>query len=157
MIIHITNSQKNLQFSLASLRKMIPFLLKNLNIHTDELSLNFVSKKKMGIVHEEFFSDPSPTDCMSFPIDPPSESRDSHHVLGEIFVCPQIAVEYALEHNLDPHKELTLYIIHGILHLIGYDDIKEDDRQKMREAEEHCLSILSPFSLHPPAKKACLK
>jgi probable rRNA maturation factor len=157
MIIHITNSQKNLRFSLASLKKMIPFLLNNLNIHTDELSLHFVSKKKMGIVHEEFFSDPSPTDCMSFPIDPPSESRDFHHVLGEIFVCPQVAVEYALENDLDPYKELTLYIIHGILHLIGYDDIQEVDRKKMRVMEEHCLSILAPFSLHPPLKKACLK
>ncbi len=152
MIIHINNSQKNLSFSLPTLRKMLPFLLEKLRVHTDELSLHFVSKKKMGQVHEEFFSDPSPTDCMSFPIDAPSESRNSHHVLGEIFVCPQVAVEYALENDLDPHEELTLYIIHGLLHLIGYDDIKENDREKMREAEKQCLSILAPFSLKPKIK-----
>ena len=89
---------------------------------------------------------------MSFPIDPPSEDRDFHHVLGEIFVCPKVAVEYALENDLDPHKELTLYVIHALLHLIGYDDIDESDRKKMREEEKRCLSIVEPFSLKPKKK-----
>jgi probable rRNA maturation factor len=147
MIIHIHNSQKDLSFSLATLKKMIPFLLEKLDVHTDEISLNFVSKKRMGIVHDEFFSDPSPTDCMSFPIDPPSETKIPHHVLGEIFVCPKVAIEYSEENNTDPYTELTLYVLHAILHLIGYDDIDPEDRKEMRVMEKECLSIVAPFSL----------
>lgn len=137
---------------------MIPCLLKKLDIETDEVILHFVTKKKMGKIHEDFFSDPSPTDCMSFPIDSPkSKSKGKEpHILGEIFVCPKVALEYAQEKNLDPYTETTLYIIHGLLHLIGYDDLDAKSRKKMRQMEKTCQALIHPFSLQIP-KKDCLK
>jgi probable rRNA maturation factor len=157
MITTIYNKQKDLPIRATRLKKMVPFLLEQLDIKTDEVIIHFVSKKTMGKIHEEFFSDPSPTDCMSFPIDPPEKnSPSSHHILGEIFVCPQVAVEYSLSKDQDPFDETTLYIIHGLLHLLGYDDIDPKDRKKMRQMEKACKALIAPFSLDPQ-KKDCLK
>ena len=130
---------------------MIPFLLDELKIYTDEVILHFVIKSKMGKVHEAFFDDPSPTDCMSFPIDPPlkEKSSETHHVLGEIFVCPKVALEYAKAESLDPHLETTLYIVHGLLHLLGYDDLDPVSRKEMRKMEKKCLKSIDSFSIKP--------
>ena len=158
MIITVHNRQKDLPISVASLKKMIPFLLEKLEVYTDEIILHFVAKPKMGKIHETFFSDPSPTDCMSFPIDPPlkEKSTTTHHILGEIFVCPQIAIEYAAQDNLDPHLETTLYVIHGLLHLLGYDDLDPISRKAMRKMEKKCLKIVDSFSIIPKKTKKLL-
>jgi probable rRNA maturation factor len=148
MITTIYNTQKDLPLSLASIRLMIPFLLEHLEISTDEVVLHFVSQKAIERLHDEFFSDPSPTDCISFPIDTPQKtaSKLKHHVLGEVFVCPKVALQYAKEHSLDPYEETKLYVIHGILHLIGYDDLTYLDRRTMRKMEEKCRHLCKPFS-----------
>lgn len=149
MIVTIYNKQKDLSLSLANARLMISFLLKNLHISTDEVIFHFVSKAAIGKMHASFFDDPSPTDCISFPLDPAdtSPSDEKHRILGEVFVCPQVAIEYAEENNLDPHEETALYMIHGILHLLGYDDLTPSDRRKMRQMEQKCLKICKPFPL----------
>src|SRR3990167_6704400 len=117
MIITVQNKQKDLSISIPAIKKIIPFLLQELGFVTDELNVYFLTKEKMGQVHADFFSDPSPTDCMSFPLDLPvrEKSDQEHHILGEIFVCPQVAVEYAIKKNLDPYQETTLYLVHGLL------------------------------------------
>lgn len=149
MITTIYNKQKDLALSIATIKLMVPFLLRNLNISTDEVILHFVSKTAIGKVHDSFFADPSPTDCISFPIDSPEtkEEEGKQRILGEVFVCPKVAIEYATEQRLDPHLETKLYIIHGILHLIGYDDMDSPSRRKMRQMEQKCLKICEPFSL----------
>jgi probable rRNA maturation factor len=149
MIVTVYNRQKDLPISVANVKLMVPFLLRTLAISTDEVILHFVSEKMISEVHEDFFSDPSPTDCISFPIDSPKkgESDKKHTILGEVFICPKIALEYSKTKNLDPYKETTLYLIHGLLHLIGYDDIDSSSRRKMRQMEQKCLKICEPFSL----------
>ena len=97
-----------------------------------EFIIHFVSKKEIAEIHGDFFNDPSPTDCITFPF------RDSD-LLGEIFICPQMAIEYSPE---DPYKETTLYIVHAILHLLGYDDIDPKDELQMRAAETEVMSHL---------------
>ncbi len=145
MNIAIYNSQKDLSIDKGSVRLIALTLLKHLNIETDELIIHFVSAKKMSQVHAEHFNDPSSTDCMSFPLDPPhsSPSHTLPHVLGEIFACPQVAIESAEKHKWTAYDELTLYVIHGLLHLIGYDDLLPADRRKMRRKEKDCLKHLN--------------
>lgn len=152
MITTIYNKQKDITLSASNIKLMIPFLLRNLKISTDEVILHFVSKSAIGKIHDTFFSDPSPTDCISFPIDPPrtDPSQEKHNILGEVFVCPKVALEYAAENKLDPYLETKLYIIHGILHLLGYDDLDPTSRRKMRQMEKKCLKICEPF---PVSKK----
>lgn len=105
----------------------------------DEVNIYFVSKTEIGELHDEFFDDPTPTDCITFPMDGPDED---YRVLGDVFVCPRVAIEYAEAHDLDPVQECALYVVHGMLHLFGYDDIKEKDRKMMKKAEKRYMEIL---------------
>lgn len=140
--VTLYNKQKDLSFSLRDYRSVILFLISYLNIHTDELIVQFVTEKKICHVHKLLFDDPTPTDCISIPIDPPVKKRVDYHLLGEIFVCPKTAKIYAQKHGLDPQEELLRYVIHGVLHLIGYDDITMEDRSLMKKKEEECLEYL---------------
>ena len=78
------------------------------------------------------------------PIDDPGPSCE---ILGEIFVCPDTAIVYSKRHKLDVYCECTLYIIHGILHLLGFDDIEEDEIAKMRAAEKELMNHLREKNL----------
>lgn len=155
MIITIHNRQKDLPISTPQAKKILSLLLEELEISTHELTVHFVTKTKITKVHRDFFADPTPTDCMSFPMDPPSKklTEAEHHILGEIFVCPQVAVEYAQENQRDPYEETALYMIHGFLHLIGYDDLEPIARKKMRYMEKKCLKLTSHLSLKAPKKR----
>ncbi len=104
-----------------------------------EVSLYFVSVSRISKLHEEFFQDPSPTDCISFPL-------NGDH-LGEIFVCPKVAIEYAAKRGLDPYQELTLYVVHGILHCLGFDDLEPSQRRTMRKKEKACMEFLKNHKL----------
>src|SRR5262245_31854076 len=99
----------------------------------DEAAIHFVNTAEISRLHEQFFHDPSPTDCISFPMD--EEDQQGYRILGEVFICPQIAIEYSAKHSGDPYAETTLYIVHGLLHLMGYDDLDKKERSKMRSAE----------------------
>lgn len=106
----------------------------------DEVTINFVDTPTICELHKQFFDDPSVTDCISFPIDDMEET--GYRVLGEVFVCPKTALDYAKAHKGDPYGELTLYIVHGLLHLMGYDDIAPPDIEEMRAAELRHLNNL---------------
>lgn len=123
-------------------------------IDTDEVFVNLVSEKTIKDLHLEFFNDPTITDSISMPIDGLDESASRPRVLGEIFACPLKAVLYAQEKGLDPFEETSLYIVHGLLHLLGHDDIETKDRRKMRYLEKKSLNFLkSKNLLLKPSKK----
>jgi probable rRNA maturation factor len=102
------------------------------------VAIHFVSKKKICELHEMFFDDKTPTDCISIPIDDPEEDAPHSH-LGEVFVCPKVAIEY----GGDPIQETMLYVIHGLLHLLGFDDITPKDRKAMRKEERKALRFIA--------------
>jgi probable rRNA maturation factor len=140
--VTVYNRQKDLAFSLKRCKKHLLLLLSYLNITTDELILHFVTEKKISDLHRHFFDDPSSTDCISIPIDAASSQGSGYHVLGEIFVCPKVAMRYAKQHALKVQEELMRYVIHGLLHLIGYDDMTLKERRVMKKKEEECLQWL---------------
>ncbi|MDN3508169.1 MAG: rRNA maturation RNase YbeY [Simkaniaceae bacterium] len=100
----------------------------------ETVEIHFVTKEEIGKIHAQFFDDPTPTDCISLPID--------DVVLGTVFVCPQVAQEYVHEHGGDLYREISLYLIHALLHLLGYDDIDEKDLAEMRAQERRALAHL---------------
>lgn len=134
--ILISNQQNDLSLDHPSIELLIQEFIKAEGIRVDEISINFVDTPTICELHDEYFNDPSTTDCISFPLD---DEEEEYRVLGEIFVCPHTAITYTLENGGDPYLELTLYIIHGLLHLIGYDDIEEEERQEMRARENFHL------------------
>jgi probable rRNA maturation factor len=139
----VFNQQKNLSLSAQSVKSVVKEVLVVEGVETNEVAVYFVSTQEICRLHAEFFHDPSPTDCISFPID--GTQKSDYHILGEIFICPQTALEYiSKEKNGDPYQETTLYLVHGLLHLLGYDDLDETDQTVMRAAEKkHMKNLVS--------------
>lgn len=133
MNILVVHNQKVLTISEESVKSVIKEFLSVANIHYDEVTIHFVDNETMCDLHSDYFNDPSPTDCISFPMD--DTEVPGYRVMGDIFVCPETAIKYVKEHGGDVYQEVTLYVIHGLLHLIGHDDIEDSENQVMREAE----------------------
>jgi probable rRNA maturation factor len=140
--IFIFNHQKDLKIARHKeiIRSLIVHISRAEKVSFDEVGLHFVSDRAMRKLHNAHFQDPTSTDCISFPID--SREEKEYTILGEIVVCPKTAIEYAKTKKLDPYLELMLYIIHGMLHLLGYDDIEQKDRALMRRKERKYIHWL---------------
>jgi probable rRNA maturation factor len=120
-----------------------------------ELSLVFLTDAALAQLHADFLADPAPTDVITFAGDP------AHGTAGEI--C--LSVDAALRHvralaprragsafRLSPSAfsaELTLYVIHGWLHLAGYDDLQPAKKRQMRRAEGRALRLLQSAGALP--------
>lgn len=101
-----------------------------------ELSLAFLTDPALARIHADFLSDPTPTDVITF------EGNTSLASAGEICVSVDTAVNYARMHDRDFSEELTLYVVHGWLHLAGYDDLKPGKKRLMRAAEKKAMTLI---------------
>ncbi len=88
----------------------------------------FVDDAEIARVHGEFLGDPTPTDVISF----------DH---GEILISVDTAERQAAAEGEILDRELALYLIHGILHLAGFDDREERERQRMKDEQERILGL----------------
>lgn len=145
MHVFVSNEQNELIFSLDPISDIVSAVLKEEKVRCDEVSIVFVAESVICELHEKYFNDPTVTDCITFPFD--YDETEDYRLLGEVFVCPKTALNYSLKNNTECFEELTLYVVHGILHLCGYDDIEDEDRKKMREAEKHHMSLLKQSNL----------
>lgn len=146
MIVNFTNEQVELNISTEQIDRLVREVVDFEGQTCDEVNIYFVDTPTICSLHEQFFNDPSPTDCISFPMD--EEQTDEYHrILGEVFVCPATAIEYANNHKENPYKETSLYIVHGLLHLMGYDDSEDEDIVKMRQAEDRHITHLQALGL----------
>ncbi len=110
-----------------------------------ELSLVFVDDEVIAELHGRFMDDPTPTDVITFE----GDADDAEPCAGEIVVSADHAAAYAEAHGVDFSRELTLYIVHGWLHLCGYDDLTDADRVEMRRAEAQAMQSLEAAHLIP--------
>lgn len=147
----VFNRQEDLPLATRSVGPIVKAVLALENRTTDEVAIHFVKQDEICALHDQFFHDPSPTDCISFPLD---ETYDSpYHILGEVFVCPKTAIDYVRSkknENIlpeDQYEETTLYVVHGLLHLLGYDDVEVGDRRKMRQMEKKMMQHLTASNL----------
>ncbi len=138
--INVKNRQSVYSLPTLLVKRVVKSVIEFEGQDCDEVSIFFVSTLAISKLHKQFFDDPTPTDCISFPIDI-SESF-GYRVLGDVFVCPETAVKYVEEHGGNIEREMILYIVHGLLHLMGYDDIDVKDRKAMRLAEKRHLKYL---------------
>ena len=114
-----------------------------------ELSLVFLTDAALAQLHATFLADPTTTDVITFEGDP------ALGVAGEICVSVDTALAYAKKHRRDFATELLLYVVHGWLHLAGYDDLQPAKKRVMRRAEARAFALLPNdntlpvFSLKP--------
>lgn len=91
-----------------------------------EIEFTIVSDEEIAAVHEEFLDDPTPTDVITF-----------HH--GEILISADTALRQGTEHGQALNPELALYMIHGLMHLAGWDDHEAEEAAEMTRRQEDIL------------------
>jgi probable rRNA maturation factor len=94
-------------------------------------------------IHEEFLRDRNLTDVITF------EGTAKAGTAGEICVSPDYALEFSGPDRLPFPEELTLYLVHGYLHLAGFDDVDPSDRKRMRAAERSAMKRLRDANAIP--------
>lgn len=92
-------------------------------------------------LHRTHFSDPEPTDVMTFPDGSPDPESGRTH-LGDLAICVDVARRAAVDRGRTESAELTLYVLHGVLHLLGYDDADHRDQQEMWQVQRRLLATV---------------
>ena len=120
-----------------------------------EVSLIFLDEPAITALNHQFMDQVGPTDVLSFPIDnepePTGRVPDSGgsgpgepappeipQLIGDIVICPAVAARNALEHECTFDDELALLVVHGVLHLRGWDHAADEEAERM-EARERVL------------------
>jgi probable rRNA maturation factor len=142
IVIH--NAHPRLRFSRVAAARVIRTLEASLAalrippaaIPPGELSLVFLTDPALAQIHSRFMDDPTITDVITFEGDPAAG------LAGELCVSADTAFAYAKAHRRRFSAELTLYVVHGWLHLAGYDDRQPTKKRRMRAAEKRAMTLL---------------
>jgi probable rRNA maturation factor len=146
----IVNRQRTKKIKARLLKQIAETLLADLKIKEAELGINLVGEKEMTELNWKFLRHKGSTDVITFDHQKPEVRRQKSELQlhGEIFTCVDEAISQAKQFKTNWQSEIVRYIIHGILHLLGHDDLKSKLRNKMKCAENRLLRSLSKkFSL----------
>ncbi len=134
----IVNRQRTTTFDLPRLRRLgelaLPEVLSLAGsdedpvlASLDTVEVSVLSAREMARVHREFLGISGSTDVITFPY-------------GEILICAAVAAEQSQIHDATLDDELALYVIHGLLHLNGYDDLTPDASARMADRQANVLN-----------------
>ncbi|MDP9329137.1 MAG: rRNA maturation RNase YbeY [Actinomycetota bacterium] len=115
--------------------------LREEGIERAELSVSFVEETEIAELHIRFMDESGPTDVLSFPLDAGDADEDGIRLLGDVVIAPTVA---ARNNPGDPEAELRLLLVHGILHLLGYDHEEDAQRAEMWGRQERYSGVASP-------------
>jgi len=104
-----------------------------------ELSVSFVDETEMADLHVRYLHEEGPTDVLSFPLDEVDDR--GVRLLGDVVVAPSVA---ARNNPDDPASEIRLLLVHGILHVLGYDHEGDDERAAMWSRQERYTGMRVP-------------
>jgi len=133
--ISVVNRQKRYCIDRAALRRLVRDVLREEGRDNAEIVLALVGDAEMADLHRRFLQVPGATDVLTFPWHEPQ----AEWLGGDIAVSVDTADREAKRRGHALHAELSLYVVHGLLHLCGYDDRRPADRRTMRARERHHL------------------
>jgi len=144
-----------------------------------EVSLLFVDELAIAALNQQFLGREGPTDMLAFPIEddpapsgrspdlggtgPGSDASDDPLVLlGDVVICPAVALRNAADHGVRPEDEMALLVVHGLLHLLGMDHQENGEAERMEALERTLLAkhhggvppVGDPGGLHAPDQPA---
>jgi len=127
------------------MREIVRAVLCEEGISEAEISLAFVDNPAIHQLNKRYLDHDEPTDVLSFPMSDPGSKR----LTGELVIGAEVAQIEAGSRGHDVQAELALYVIHGLLHLCGYDDKSSSDAEEMRERERDYLRLLGMPDIAP--------
>ena len=153
------NNESGLPADGPGLVRLATFALDQLRIHPlAELSVVLVDEETMSAYHQKYMGEPGPTDVLSFPMDelrPPNDDEDPPAgLLGDIVLCPAVTARQATEHGRTPEAEAEYLLVHGLLHLLGFDHAEPDERTEMFALKDTILARWASARPDPAAAPA---
>jgi probable rRNA maturation factor len=151
--LEISNHQSHVRITDARVRKIVRAVFAAERAAGASLSVAITDNAAVRAVNREFLQHDYDTDVLSFLFEslcvardatPFSKRRRAHgrHIDGEVLVSAEMAAKMAPRFSWTPLDELTLYLVHGLLHLCGYDDQTPGERRVMREREREVLAAM---------------
>jgi probable rRNA maturation factor len=130
------NNESEIPVDETALQRLVSFALDQLHVHQDaELAIVLVDEAAMEQLHVQWMDEPGPTDVLSFPMDELRPGSDDAitpaGLLGDIVLCPQVAIAQAETAGHSPLDEMLLLTTHGLLHLLGFDHAEPEEEKEM--------------------------
>jgi len=148
--VEIDNSQRSIVIDEGFLRDVVEKTLEAERVVAAQISVAIVDDPTIHELNRQYLSHDYATDVLSFLLEceeinaeVPSEDEprgSGKRIDGEVIVSAETAVRRAAEFQWTPRQELVLYIVHGLLHLVGYDDQSEAEKSLMRSRERTILT-----------------
>jgi probable rRNA maturation factor len=148
------NNESAVPVDEGALQRLASYALDVMHVHPDaDLAIVLVDEGAMEQLHVQWMDEPGPTDVLSFPMDelrPGTEDEPTPAgLLGDIVLCPQVAIAQAETAGHSPLDEMLLLTAHGILHLLGFDHAEPHEEREMFAIQRDILIGNAMRERHP--------
>jgi probable rRNA maturation factor len=138
-VVQIAKNFKNIDIRLPRLKKLVEVICNRFKLSKATISIAIVDDTQIRKVNKQFLNQDRPTDCLSFNL---SDKKKSSVKSFELVVNAEMAVKEANLRGHSSEAELALYITHGLLHNLGFDDSTQKQAEKMHDTENEILRQL---------------
>ena len=133
------NTDDNIE-ELEILNNYIEYLVKKEKLENAIFNIIFVDKEEIHKLNKEYRNVDRPTDVISFALEDEEDNYESEfRVLGDIYICTDVAYDQAKEYGHSRLREICFLATHGLLHLLGYDHMEEDEEKIMFDKQKELL------------------
>ena len=140
IIVHIARDFKDIEVRLPELRKLVKAICNRFKLSKATVSIAIVDDAQIRELNNQFLNSESITDCLSFDLSDDEEPQPPKSL--ELIVNGEMAVREANLRGHSSKAELALYITHGLLHHLGFNDSTESQARKMHDTEDEILQQL---------------
>ena len=137
--ITIRNLSKRTQIKPSQIVRAARKILKLERVRRADLSIVFVTDRKIRVLNKKYLKRDHATDVLAFDL---REKISPKNIVGEIVISDDTAFRNARLFKTTAKKELLLYVVHGILHLLGFNDHGRKDIARMRKREQRLLKLI---------------
>ena len=138
MPVHIINKQSAVKVSVRRLRRLLEEVLAGELGREARVNVLLTDDEKIAELNRQFLGKKGPTDVLAWELNEEAEG-DDEALFGEVAVSGETAAKQGRRHGNTPEEELTLYAVHGVLHLAGYDDLTKAKRSRMWKRQREIM------------------
>ena len=135
--------QNELNVKGSEIKKVLKNVLKKENVQNAEISVALVDNERISQINKRYLKRKDPTDVLAFLLEEDIDGTGT--MLADIIASCEMAKQTALRLRISPQAEIMNYIVHGLLHILGYDDDTIKKRNKMNKLQR---AILEEFGYH---------
>jgi len=148
MKVQVENQQKRIKIDKRKIRFKVTQLLKLTGCANKEISITFVDDEGIQRINKQYLSKDRPTNVISFSLQEGEFGDINPAMLGDVVISVDTAIRDADKGNLSFDEEIFFLIIHGLLHLLGYNHVNTSKANtlKMKQKERELLRLLAQFN-----------